>query len=95
VGIDLKGMVTNRLRDTVQQRARDALLERLAPRQEAPAAALDASAPEAGAPQAEPAPAAEPTPETKAPSARDLLKRGLRDLIRPPAEEPPPTSDSG
>ncbi|MEQ8485781.1 MAG: AsmA family protein [Pseudomonadales bacterium] len=95
VGIDLKGMVTTRLRDTVQQRARDALLERLAPRQEAPAAAPDASAPEAGAAQAEPAPAAEPAPETKAPSARDLLKRGLRDLIRPPAEEPPPAPESG
>jgi AsmA protein len=85
VGIDLKGMVTTQLRGTVEQRARDALLERLAPKPAAPAA--DAEVAPTGDPQgASGQPATEPEAPAKPPSTRDLLRRGLRDLLAPPPE---------
>jgi AsmA protein len=92
VGVDLKGMVTSTLRGTVEQRARDALLDRLGggAREPAPEAAGAPEAPEPAEPAQE-RPAEQETQEDE-PSTRDLLKRGLRDLLKPPpkpAEEEP------
>lgn len=77
VGVDLQSMVTGRLRETVQERAVDALLERLGPRPAPEPPPADAEAAEsADRETAEPAP--------REPSTRDLLRRGLRDLLAPP-----------
>lgn len=89
VGVDLKGLLTNTLRDTVRDRARNALLDKLGGSEtQEPAAAPPAD----GATQADDAaPAVEPEP----PSAKDLLKRGLRDLLKPkPAPDGEPAPDS-
>ena len=129
VSVDMKNLVTNAVRDTVQERAREAVLKRLgggspqtsppvqpsAPAATAPAtatpaadistamdsaesaatapvdesAALQAAPAEAATP--DPAPAeASPAPEKpKSDKPKDLLKRGLQDLLKPkPPAEP-------
>lgn len=82
VGIDLKDMLTGRVRDTLEQRARDALLDRLGGRQQAPAEAAEPTAPGEPAPDTSP-----PATGEREPSTRDLLRRGLRDLLAPKPDE--------
>jgi AsmA protein len=93
VAVDLKGLITNTLRDTAQQRARDALLKRLGEDDETPAG----DAAQGGAGRTEEA-AEKSTDQgeepAEKPSTKDLLKRGLRDLLKPPpkpsdSEDPP------
>jgi AsmA protein len=100
VGVDLQGLITGRLRDTVQERAVDALLDRIAPRPKPAPEAPAAEAPPPGEAPIDEAPAdetsADETPEAeppreREPSPRDLLRRGLRDLIAPPE----PARDEG
>jgi AsmA protein len=97
VGVDLKGLLTNTLRDTVRSRARDALLDRLGGTETDEAGAestgTGASAADDGQ-AAGAAPEPEPEPESEPPSPKDLLKRGLRDLLRP-KPDPAPSSDEG
>ncbi len=89
VGVDMQGLVTSAVRDTVQQKAREALLKK-----------LGGDEPEqtggAGSTQVDPASgAAEPaaTEPEEPPSTKDLLKRGLRDLLKP--KEPAPEDAPG
>jgi AsmA protein len=84
VGVDFKGLVTGAVRDTVEQRARDLLRDRLGgAKPEAPGEGAEA-----------PAEQPEDAPETREPSSRDVLEQGLRGLLQrqrdrtPPAEEP-------
>jgi AsmA protein len=89
VAVDLKGLLTNTLRDTAQQRARDAVLKRLGVDDEAPAS--DTAQGGAGRTQEEAAKSTDKAEEpAEKPSTKDLLKRGLRDLLKPP----PKSSDS-
>ncbi|MBX3705979.1 MAG: AsmA family protein [Pseudomonadales bacterium] len=82
VGIDLKDMLTGRVRDTLEQRARDALLDRLGGRQQPPADAAAPAAPDEPATDTPP-----PATDEREPSTRDLLRRGLRDLLAPRTDE--------
>jgi AsmA protein len=87
VGVDMKNMVTNTIRDTLQDRAREALLKSLGgATTESPPATQTTDGPAGSAPE-ESTPAAEPE-EPKADSAKDLLKRGLRDLLTPKEPQP-------
>lgn len=89
VGVDLKGLLTNTLRDTVRDRAREALLDRLGGGETGDAATPPAD----GAARADDT---APAPESEPPSAKDLLKRGLRDLLKPkPAPDAEPAPDPG
>lgn len=81
VAVDLRGLIGGNLRDALTQKARDSLLERLGGAEKPPEAA-------AAAPDAAEAPAAKPPAEE--PSMKDVLKRGLRDLLKPP---PAPDTD--
>jgi AsmA protein len=87
VGVDLQGMITGRLRETVQDRARDALLDRVAPRPRPAPETPPAEAPLVDEPPADQPPEAEQRRERE-PSPRDLLRRGLRDLLAPPEPAP-------
>ena len=95
VGVDLQGLLTRAVRDKVENRARDLLLEKLGGSQaptsgggtsEASTAAADAVTDTAPEQPADPPQPAEPTEKE---STRDLFKRGLRDLLKPqnPAED--------
>lgn len=81
VAVDVKDMVTG----VAAQKLRNRLLKRLGGEDE-PAAATPPAEP--AAPDSEPAPAATPPKQEEKP--RDLLKRGLRDLLKQsqPAPEP-------
>jgi AsmA protein len=81
VSIDLKDLLTTRARDTLEQRARDLLRDRLGGRE--PAEPEQPATGETDGPAPTEAPAA---PEPREPSTRDLLRRGLRDLLGPPPE---------
>lgn len=78
VGVDLKGLLTNTVRDTVQQKARDALLDRLGVGEQSGAAA--GAEPAAGGSAAESSSDADAPAEK--PKAEDVIKRGLLDLLR-------------
>lgn len=84
VSVDLKNLVTTQIRSTVEQRARDALLERLTPRERETPQATDTPATPAQPQPDSGKPAPEAEPPARDPSPRDLLRRGLRDLIAPP-----------
>ena len=73
----------------MRDRARNALLDKLGGSEtQEPAAAPPAD----GATQAD---GAAPAAESEPPSAKDLLKRGLRDLLKPkPAPDGEPAPDS-
>jgi len=78
VGVDLKGLLTNTVRETVQQKARGALLDRLGAGQETGDAdgaesAADGTTTEASGGTEESA---------EKPKAEDVIKRGLRELLR-------------
>lgn len=81
VSVDLKGLVTTTVRDAVQRRAVDQLMERLGGGQEE-----EASAPPGEATPGEPQPPAGEAQDEE-PSGRDLLKRSLRDLLKPPRKD--------
>jgi AsmA protein len=85
VGVDLTGAAASALRERAEDRAREALLRRLGGDRDSEAPAgepvPDVDQPAPAEQQAEPAP--EARPETKEESPRDLLRRGLRDLIKP------------
>jgi AsmA protein len=88
VGVDLQGLVTRAVRDTVETRARSLLQEKLG------GAAAESTAPDGAAPKTEvgapkPAETAEPEKPADKESTKDLFKRGLRDLLKPqpPAED--------
>jgi uncharacterized protein involved in outer membrane biogenesis len=89
VSVDLAGAATSALRERAEDRARDALLRALGGDRDAKPPPEDTPpAPTEGDPapaeqQAEQEPAAEPQPSTRDESPRDLLRRGLRDLIKP------------
>lgn len=109
VGVDLKGLLTDSVRDTIQSKARDALLKQLGEkptaggggstgstgtRDSTDGAAADESAEVGGGAAADGA--AEDTgaaaaDDAKEPSAKDLLKRSLRDLLK--SREAPPRQD--
>ncbi|MEQ8857996.1 MAG: AsmA family protein [Pseudomonadales bacterium] len=75
VAVDMKGLVTSAVRETVQQKARETLLKK-----------LGGDEPEAGGAGSTPADPAAPAADP--PSTKDLLKRGLRDLLKPKEPEP-------
>ncbi|MCB1684546.1 MAG: AsmA family protein, partial [Pseudomonadales bacterium] len=118
VGVDLKNLVSTTVRDTVQERARHALLKRLGGTKEtaeptttvAGERAQQATASDsAGEPEEEhdgdqagtstpesgsaPAPAQPVPAESRPASTKDLLKRGLKDLLKPPPTVPAPAPD--
>jgi hypothetical protein len=103
VGVDLTGMFTSTLRDTAQNKARQALLDRLGDGKDskgdgAPQGSGGSGTSDAGASQAAPADAStdqpgKPSADKPAdkPSTRDLLTQGLRDLIKPQEQKSPET----
>lgn len=85
VGVDFKGLVTGALRDTVEQRARDILLDRLGGAKPEPSSGNEEgdAATEQG----------DVTPAPREPSSRDLLEQGLRGLLQRPRERTPPADE--
>jgi AsmA protein len=90
VGVDLKDLLTRSVRDTVEKKARSLLLEKLGggksaePTQQQPAEAETPTQPSSATPAQPPADESESAEEV---SPRDLLKRGLLDLLGPPPKE--------
>jgi hypothetical protein len=90
----MQGLVESAVRETVEQKAREVLLDKLGGgREQEPAgeeAADDAAQPAADGQSAQDAAqeaADEAEQEPERPSGRDLLRRGLEELFKP-AEEP-------
>lgn len=84
IGVDLKGLATNVVRGTLEQKARDALRGKLG-------GADDKATPQAPdkPPKTEPKQQRQPAKEAaeQPSSARDLLEQGLRDLLKAPPRE--------
>jgi AsmA protein len=85
VGVDLENLVTRTVRETVEKKARDLLLDKLGggktaePAAQKPATEAPTADPSAAKPQKDASETSEPQEEA---SPRDLLKRGLQDLLR-------------
>ncbi|MDA1075525.1 MAG: hypothetical protein O3A63_12310 [Proteobacteria bacterium] len=97
----MKNLVTSTVQQSIEQRAREELLKRLEKPAEKPAPSTTDPAQPASAelegvttsPAGETAPEPAPAPEQKqkSESSSDVLKRGLKDLLKTPAPAPVPS----